>query len=40
MFGLDNKSLAIGLVVGWLVVPRIQMAIMSARGGVAKAATK
>ncbi len=29
MFGLDTKSIIAGLLIGWLIVPRIQSAIVS-----------
>lgn len=30
MFGLDTKSLLIGMAIGYLVLPRVQAAVMSA----------
>jgi len=33
MMGLDMKSLLIGLVIGWLVIPRVQGMIMSKVSG-------
>lgn len=33
MFGLDIKSLAIGIALGWFVIPRLQMLIMSKVNG-------
>lgn len=32
MFGLDTKSVVIGLALGWLIVPRVQSFVMSKLG--------
>lgn len=32
MFGLDTKSLLIGLALGWLVIPRVQAVVMTKMG--------
>ncbi len=36
MFGLDTKSLVVGLVVGAVVVPRVLGYVAARKGGAAK----
>jgi hypothetical protein len=31
-FGLNTKSLAVGVLLGWLVLPRLQALVMSKMG--------
>lgn len=33
MFGLDTKSLVVGLIVGWLILPYAQKTVMGLVGG-------
>lgn len=33
MFGMDTKSLIIGIALGWLILPRVQMFVMSKVNG-------